>query len=74
MKTIGNLVGNEAINTAAVLALSGTLVALVAKGNGPMSLRGIVSVTLSNPVPRPEPTSARGADVSLETDHTKIAA
>ncbi len=74
MKTIGNLVGNEAINTAAVLALSGTLVALVAKGNGPISLEGIVSGTLSNPVPRPEPTSARGADVSLEAAHTKIAA
>ena len=74
MKMIGKLLGSEGMNVAAVVALSGTLAALVAKGNGPMSLRGIVSGTLSNPVPRPEPTSSRGADVTLETDHTKIAA
>ena len=74
MKMIGKLLGSEDMNVAAVLALSGTLVALVAKGNGPMSLKGIVSRTLSNPVPRPEPTSARGADVSLEADHAQIAA
>ena len=74
MKMIGKLLGSEGMNVATVVALSGTLAALVVKGNGPMSLRGIVSGTLSNPVPRPEPTSARGADVSLETDHTKIAA
>jgi hypothetical protein len=65
MKTIDNLLGNEGINAAAVLALSGTLMVLVAKGNGPLSLKGIVSGTLSNPVPRPEPTSARDADVSF---------
>jgi hypothetical protein len=74
MKMSGKLSGNDGMNVAAVLALSGTLVALVAKGNGPISLKGIVSGTLSNPVPRPEPTSARGADVSLEADHAKIAA
>lgn len=39
MKTIDNLLGNEGINAAAVLALSGTLMVLVAKGNGPLSLR-----------------------------------
>ncbi len=74
MKTIGNLLGNEGINAAAVLALSGTLMVLVAKGGGPLSLKRVVSRTLSNPVPRPEPTSARGADVSLKADHAQIAA
>jgi hypothetical protein len=74
MKMIGKLLGSEGMNVAAVVALSGTLAALVAKGNGPMSLRGIVSGTLSNPVPRPQPAGARCADVAPETDHTKIAA
>ena len=50
MKSIGNLLGNEE-TYAAVLALSGTLMALVAKGNGPVSLKGIVAGTLSNPIP-----------------------
>jgi hypothetical protein len=74
MKSIGNLLSNEGINAAAVLALSGALMALVAKGNGPVSLKGIVSGTLSNPVPRAEPTSARDADVSLQAARMKIAA
>ena len=42
MKSIGNLLGNEGVSAAAVMALSGTLMALVAKGNGPISLKGIV--------------------------------
>jgi hypothetical protein len=74
MKTIGNLLGNEGINAAAVLALSGTLMVLVAKGNGPLSLKGIMSGTLSNPVPRPEPTSARDADVSFQAARLRTAA
>ena len=74
MKTIGNLLNNEGINAAAVLALSGTLMALVAKGNGPLSLKGIVSGTLSNPASRPEPTSASGDDVSFQAAHLRIAA
>ena len=52
MKSIGNLLGNEGTYAAAVLALSGTLMALVAKGNGPVSLKGIVAGTLSNPITR----------------------
>ena len=51
MNTIGNLLGSEGINAAAVLALSGTLVVLVVKGNGPLSLKRAVGQTLSNPVP-----------------------
>lgn len=39
MKTIGRLFGSEGINVATLLALSGTLIVLVAKGGGPLSLR-----------------------------------
>jgi len=74
MKTIGNLLSNEIINAGVVLALSGTLMALVAKGNSPISLKGIVSGTLSNPIPRPEPTSEHNAAVSLQPARIKIAA
>lgn len=74
MKTIGKLSSNEGINAAAVLALSGTLMVLVAKANGPLSLKGIVSGTLSNPVPRPEPTSVRDADASSQAIRLRIAA
>lgn len=74
MKTIGRLLGNEGTNTAAVLTLSGTLMVLMAKGNGPLSLKGIVSGTLSNPIPRPEPASARDAEVFLQAVRAKIAA
>ena len=63
MKTIGELLGSEGINAATVLALSGTLIVLAAKGDGPLSLKGVVSGTLSNPVPRPEPTSLHDAGV-----------
>ena len=74
MKSIGELLGNEGIKAAAVLALSGTLMALVAKGNGPLSLKGIVSGTLSNPAPRHEPTSASGDHVSFQAARLRIAA
>ena len=74
MKTIDNLLGNEGINAAAVLALSGTLMVLVAKGNGPLSLKAIVSGTLSNPVSRPESMSARDADVSFGAARLRTAA
>ncbi len=74
MKTIGNLLGNEEINAAAVLALSGTLMALAAKGRGPLSLKGVVSGTLSNPVPRPELTSAYAAGASFGASRLRTAA
>ena len=74
MKTIGKLLSNEGTNAGAVLALSGTLIVLAAKGDGPLSLKGIVSGTLSNPVPRAEPTSVRKADVSLQASRLKAAA
>jgi hypothetical protein len=52
MKAIGNLLSSEGMNAAAMLALSGTLVALVVKGDGPLSLKRVVAQTLSNPVPK----------------------
>ncbi|HKH77977.1 MAG TPA: hypothetical protein VKA51_13550 [Rubrobacteraceae bacterium] len=60
---IGKLFGKE-LNAALVLALSGTVVALVANGPGPVSLRRTVSGVLSNPVPRREPPAVGEAPVS----------
>jgi hypothetical protein len=53
---IGKLFGRE-VNAALVLALSGTVVALVANGPGRVSLKQIASGVLSNPVPGREPPS-----------------
>ena len=74
MKTIGKPLSNEGTNAGAVLALSGTLMTLVAKGNSPISLKGVVSGSLSNPVPRPEPASARDAGASFEPARLRTAA
>lgn len=56
---IARLMGNEAANAALVVALSGTVVALVSNGPGRVSLRRAVSGVLSNPIPRREPSSVR---------------
>jgi hypothetical protein len=48
---IGKLLGKEEVNAALVLALSGAVMVLVANGPGPVSLGGIVSGALSNPIP-----------------------
>jgi hypothetical protein len=48
---IGKLLGKEEVHGALVLALSGAVMALVAKGDGPLSLGRVVSEILSNPVP-----------------------
>ena len=48
---IGNLLGDEEINAALVLVLSGAVTVLVANGPGPVSLGRLVSGALSNPVP-----------------------
>jgi hypothetical protein len=75
MKTIGKLLGNEGTNAATVVALSGTLVVLLAKGDGPLSLKRMVSEVLSNPVPRPVPKSAPISGVSsLPAARMRIAA
>ena len=51
MKMIGNLLGNEEVDAALVLVVSGAVMVLVANGPGPVSLGRLVSGALSNPVP-----------------------
>jgi hypothetical protein len=65
---IGKLFGKE-VNAALVLALSGTVVALVANGPGRVSLKQLASGVLSNPVPRREPpvVSEVAVPLPLET-------
>ena len=53
---IGKLFGGD-VNAALVLALSGTVLALVANGPGRVSLKQVASGVLSNPVPTREPPS-----------------
>ena len=48
---IGRLLGNEEVDAALVLGLSGAVMVLVANGPGPVSLGRVVSGALSNPVP-----------------------
>ena len=50
VKMFSDLLGNEEINAATALVLSGTLIVLMAKGAGPVSTKRIVSRVLSNPV------------------------
>ncbi len=48
---IGRLMTSEATSAMAVVALSGTIAALAAKGPGRATFGGILSGVLSNPVP-----------------------
>ncbi len=48
---IGRLMRNEATSALAVVALSGTIAALAAKGPWRATFGGILSGVLSNPVP-----------------------
>ena len=57
---IGRLLGKEEVNAAVVLTLSGALMVLVAKGDGPLSLKWVVSGVLSNPIPVRGATGTRG--------------
>lgn len=49
---IGKLMRKEEVNAALVLALSGALMVLVAKGDEPLSLGQVVARVLPNPVPK----------------------
>jgi hypothetical protein len=49
---IGKLLGKEEVNGVLVLALSGAVMVLVAKGDGPPSLGQLLAGALSNPIPR----------------------
>lgn len=66
------LFGKEETAAALVLALSGTIMVLVAKGDGPLSSGRLVSGVLSNPVPRANRSSRREAYVRAQ--HSGIAA
>ena len=70
---IGKLLCKEEVNVALVLALSGAVMVLVAKGDGPLSLGRVVSGVLSNPVPGPQRTSERES-VSVSASDQQIAA
>ena len=63
---IGKLTNNEGANAFLVVALSGTIAALAAKGPGRATLGRILSGVLSNPVPQTGKPDARvsPADVS----------
>jgi hypothetical protein len=56
---IGKLMNSEGANAFPVVALSGTIAALAAKGPGRASLGRVLSGVLSNPVPRPGNPPAR---------------
>jgi len=56
---IRKLLGKEEAGAAMVLALSGALVALVCKGDGPVSTRGMLFRVLSNPIPNIKPRDDR---------------
>ena len=60
------LFAKEETAAALVLALSGTIMVLVAKGGGPLSSRRLIAGALSNPVPRRE--------TRVQTQHSAIAA
>lgn len=49
---IGEFMNSKETNAALVIALSGAIATLVAKGSGPLTLGRVVSGVLSNPVPR----------------------
>lgn len=69
---IGKLFGKEEVNAALVLALSGAVMALVARGSGPLTLGRVVSGVLSNPVPRR--VAAMSGDGSAPVRDRRIAA
>jgi hypothetical protein len=56
---IGRLLSKEESNAALVVALSGVVAVLVARGRGPLAAGRLLSAVLSNPVPR---TSGAAAD------------
>ena len=69
---IGKLMNKEEVNAVLVLALSGAIAVLAARGDGPLSLGRVVSGVLSNPVPK-EAAGTRG-DASVPVPDQRIAA
>ena len=70
---LGELLRNEETNAALVLALSGTILVLVARGNGSPSPNLVLSRVLSNPIPRSVPRGAESTG-SVSVALTAIAA
>ena len=71
---LGKLLSREKTRSALIIALSGTVVVLMDNGPGAVSLKRIVSVALSNPVPCPEPAGAHDTSVSFQATSLRIVA
>ena len=71
---LGELLPREETRSALVLALSGTIVVLMANSPGTVSLERGVSLALSNPVPCPEPAGAHDTSVSFQATSLRTAA
>ncbi len=71
---LGKLLSREKTGSALILALSWIIVVLMANGTGAVSLKRIVSVALSNPVPCPEPAGAHDAGVTFQATGLRTAA
>ncbi len=71
---LGELLPREETRSALILALSGTIVLLIANNPGAVLLKRIVSVALSNPVPCPEPADAHDTSVSFQATGLRTAA
>jgi hypothetical protein len=69
---IGRLFSKEESNAALVVALSGAVALLVARGRGPLPAGRLLSAVLSNPVPRSSGRS-RGA-APIPAPRSEIAA
>jgi len=71
---LGELLPREETRSALILALSGTIVVLIDNGPDTVSLKRVVSLALSNPVPCPEPAGAHDTSVSFQVTSLKTAA
>ncbi len=71
---LDELLPREETSLALILALAGTIVVLMVNGPGAVSLKRVVSVALSNPVPCPEPAGTHDISVSFQTTRLRIAA
>jgi hypothetical protein len=71
---LGELLPREETRSALILALSGTMVVLIDNGPDAVSLKRVVSLALSNPVPCPEPAGAHDTSVSFQAASLRTAA
>jgi hypothetical protein len=71
---LGELLPREETRSSLILALSGTIVVLMDNGPGAVSLKRVVSLALSNPVPCPEPAGAHDTSVSFQATSLRTAA